>query len=121
MNHIVKKFFLLSFLLSCNSIVAQADYKTEIAHLLEYVKTTECKYIRNGTFHSGPEAVSHIKKKYDYFKNDISSAEDFIRLSATKSTMSGSKYYIKCAGSLKVESGQWLLEELDRYRKKEIK
>jgi len=121
MNHIVKKFFLLSFLLCYNSIAVQADYKTQIAHLLEYVKTTECKYIRNGTSHNGPEAVSHIKKKYNYFKKDISSAEDFIRLSATKSTISGSKYYIKCAGLPKVESGQWLLQELDRYRKKEIK
>lgn len=118
MKHIVKKFFLLSFLLCYSSVETQADYKTEIAHLLEYVKTTECKYIRNGTSHNGTEAVSHIQKKYDYFKNDIGSAEDFIRLSATKSTMSGSKYYIRCAGLPKVESGKWLLKELDRYRKK---
>ena len=117
----MKKLFLLSFLLCCNSIAAQADYNTEIAHLLEYVKTTECKYIRNGTSHNGTEAVSHIKKKYNYYTKDISSAEDFIRLSATKSTLSGSKYYIKCAGLPKVESGQWLLKELDRYRKKESK
>lgn len=121
MNYIVKKFFLLSFLLCYNSIAAQADYKTEIAHLLEYLKTTQCTYIRNGTSHKGTEAFTHIKKKYDYFKNDISSAEDFIRLSATKSTMSGSKYYIKCAGSPKMESGVWLLQELEKYRKKESK
>lgn len=116
-----KKFFLLGFLLFYNSVAAQAAYKTEIAHLLEYVKTTECTYIRNGTSHNGTEAVSHIKNKYNYYKKDISSAEDFIRLSATKSTMSGSKYYIKCPGSPKIESGQWLLKELDRYRKKESK
>ena len=121
MNHIVKKFFLLSFLLSYNSIAAQSDYKTEIAHLLEYVKMTECKYIRNGTSHNGTEAVSHIQKKYNYFQKDIDTAEDFIRLSATKSTMSGSKYYIKCPGSPKIESGVWLLQELDRYRKKSSK
>ena len=121
MNHIVKKFFLLSFLLLYNSVVAQADYKTEIAHLLEYVKATQCKYIRNGTYHDGVKAAAHIKSKYDYFKNDIASAEDFIRLSATESTMFGNKYYIKCPGSSKVESGKWLLKELDRYRKKESK
>jgi len=120
-NKMFKKFFLLSFLLFYSSVAAQADYKTEIAHLLEYVKTTECKYIRNGTYHDGVKAATHIKSKYDYFKNDIASAEDFIRLSATKSTMFGSMYYIKCPGSPKVESGQWLLKELDRYRKKESK
>lgn len=47
-----KKFFLFGFLLFYNSVAAQAAYKTEIAHLLEYVKTTECKYIRNGDVHS---------------------------------------------------------------------
>ena len=116
-----KKFFLLSFLLFYNSVVAQADHKTEIAHLLEYVKTTQCAYIRNGTSHNGVEAANHIKKKFYYYKDDVASAEDFIRLSATKSTISGSKYYIKCSGSPKMESGVWFLQELDRYRKKESK
>jgi len=120
-NKMFKKFFLLSFLLFYSSVAAQADYKTEIAHLLEYVKTTECKYIRNGTYHDGVKAATHIKSKYDYFKNDIASAEDFIRLSATKSTMFGNKYYIKCSGSPKIESRVWLLQELERYRKQESK
>jgi hypothetical protein len=120
MNHIFKKLFLFSFLLYFNVVVVQADQKTEIAHLLEYVKTTPCKYIRNGTFHSGLEAANHIKEKYDYYKNDIASAEDFIRLSATQSTMFGNKYYIKCSGSPKMESSIWLLQELKKYRKKTI-
>ena len=120
-NKTFKKFFLLSFLLFYSSVAVQADQKTEIAHLLEYVKTTECKYIRNGTYHDGVKAAAHIKSKYDYFKNDIASAEDFIRLSATESTMFGNKYYIKCPGSPKIESRIWLLQELDRYRKQESK
>ena len=120
MNHIFKNIFLFSFLLYFNVVVVQADQKTEIAHLLEYVKTTSCKYIRNGTFHSGREAADHIKGKYDYYKNDIASAEDFIRLSATQSTMFRNKYYIKCFGSPKMESSIWLLQELKKYRKKTI-
>ena len=51
----------------------------------------------------------------------VITAEDFIRLSATESTMFGNKYYIQCPGSPKVESGVWLLQELDRYRKQENK
>ncbi len=114
----LKKFLLFSFLLLLNSEAAESNYKAEISHLLNYVKTTQCVYIRNGSEHNGQEAAKHIKSKYDYFESDISSAEDFIRLSATKSTISGTKYYIKCPGSPKIESGQWLLEELGRYRKK---
>lgn len=87
------------------------------AHLLVYVQNSSCKYIRNGEAYDGVAAAKHIKKKYDYYKDDIHTAEDFIRLSATKSTMFGSKYYIKCKGSAKVESSIWLLEELEKYRK----
>ena len=113
----LKKFFLLSFLILFNSEAAESNYKAEIAHLLTYVKNTPCQYIRNGDTHDGTEAAKHIQNKYDYYKDDIHTAEDFIRLSAAKSTMSGSKYYIQCPGSPKVESAQWLLQELDRYRK----
>ena len=112
----MSKKFIWIFIILCTGLLA--DTQAEITHLLNYVKTTQCKYIRNGSEHSGVDAAAHIKKKYDYFKDDIKSAEDFIRLSATKSTMTGSKYYIDCPGSQKVESGKWLLTELKKYRAK---
>ncbi len=108
----------LLLLISLLAVPAFADTTAEINHLLNYVKTTECKYIRNGSEHSGVDAAAHIKKKYDYFKDEIRSAEDFIRLSATKSTMSGNKYYIQCLNSPRVESSKWLLGELKKYRSK---
>ena len=111
----LKKLLLLIPLLV---LPAFADTTAEINYLLNYVKTTQCKYIRNGSEHSGVDAAAHIKKKYDYFKDDIKSAEDFIRLSATKSTMTGSKYYIQCPNFPKVESGKWLLAELKKFRSK---
>ena len=105
-------------LLSLFIIPALADTQAEIDHLLNYVKKTECHYIRNGSVHSGTEAEKHIKAKYDHYKDEIKTAEDFVRLSATKSMMSGSKYYIECPSSPKVESSKWLLAELKRYRNK---
>ncbi len=107
---------LLTLVFSLNAAAIQSGSKAEITHLLTYIETTQCQYIRNGDTHNGPEAVAHINKKYDYYRDDIDSAEDFIRLSATKSMISGSKYYIKCPGSAKVQSSQWLLDELGRYR-----
>jgi len=110
----------LLLLLSLLVIPALADTASEITHLMDYVKKTECTYIRNGTEHNGVDAAAHIKKKYDYYhdKGKIHSAEDFIRLSATRSTMSGKKYMIQCPGKPKIESGKWLLEELKRVRAK---
>lgn len=94
----------------------QAATKDEIQHLLDFVKTTTCQYERNGTLHNGAEAVEHIHKKYQYFKDDIESTEDFIKYSATKSKMSGKHYKIHCDKQAPVKSKDWLLNELALFR-----
>lgn len=96
--------------------VIAADMQQEIDHLLSFVEHTECQYERNGQMYSGKEAVEHIKKKYNYFKNDIDSAEKFVELSATKSTMSGRYYFVHCPNRPKLKSQEWLLHELNNYR-----
>jgi len=95
-----------------------ADMQKEIDHLLQFVEHTECQYERNGQWHSGKEAAEHIKIKYNYFKNRIDSAEKFVELSATKSTMSGKFYFVHCPNRPKLKSQEWLLHELNNYRKK---
>ncbi len=93
-----------------------ADMQKEIDHLLQFVENTECQYERNGEMHSGKKAVEHIRRKYNYFKNEIDSAEKFIELRATKSTMSGKHYLVHCPGRRTLRSQEWLLEELRTYR-----
>jgi len=90
----------------------------EIEHLLNFVSESGCSFIRNGTQHTPTEAVEHIDKKYQYFKDRIDSAEKFIELSATQSTITKKKYTIKCPGKEMVESQRWLLEELKNFRNK---
>ena len=107
----------LILLLSVVPTFAFAKMQSEINHLLNYVKSTECQYERNGTFHQGPEAAQHITKKYKYYEDDIESTEDFIKLSATKSTISGKHYQIHCEGAKPVKSKDWLLKELAAFRK----
>ncbi len=96
-----------------------ASSQDEITHLLSYVKSTDCQYERNGTMHNGEEAAKHINKKYQYYIDDIKSTEDFIRYSATKSTMSGKFYRIHCPNKAVVRSQQWLLTELQAFRLKQ--
>ena len=110
----MKKLLLLLSLLS--TLSAQPTMQQEIDHLLHYVASTECTYIRNGEGHDGKEAHDHILRKYRYFKDDIKTTEDFIRLSATGSLMFKNKYYIQCPGEKKVESAIWLKRELQRFR-----
>ena len=95
---------------------AFADTQQEINHLLEFVANTSCQYERNGSVYDGVRAEKHIKRKYEYFMDKINSAEDFIKYSATKSTMSGKQYKIHCENIATQNSSDWLLDELKKYR-----
>ncbi|MGB6972935.1 MAG: DUF5329 family protein [Desulfobulbales bacterium] len=101
---------ILSFHTSCF-----AGTTEEIASLLLFVELSECTFIRNGKHYDAPEARKHIEKKYNYFKDRIHTAEEFIQYSATKSTMSGQLYRVVCNG-VGMTSSDWLLAELDKVR-----
>ena len=107
----------LGLLLLVFSIPSFAATDDEIKHLLQFVEQTQCQYERNGKMHNGVAAVKHIKKKYQYFLDDIKTTEDFINYSATKSKMSGKYYQVHCNGRSAIKSQDWLLIELKKYRK----
>lgn len=53
---------------------------------------------RNGSKHDAQEAVEHLQKKYNYYRNDIQTTEDFIERSANRSPLSGRAYKLLCPG-----------------------
>lgn len=93
-----------------------ASQKKEVEHLLEYVRTSDYKFERNGKLYDAERAYSHINGKYEYFIDDITSTETFIEYAATKSMMSGRYYMVRCKDSAPVKLADWLNEELERYR-----
>ena len=92
------------------------DQVKEVNHLLNFVKNSGCIINRNGSEHPAEKGVSHIEMKYDYFRDDIKSSEEFIEYSATKSTMSGKYYTVTCPGKKAIKTQDWLLAELKKYR-----
>ena len=94
------------------------DQKPEVEFLIETVRTTNCTFDRNGKKYAGKKAASHLERKYNYYKDEITSTETFIEYSATKSMLSGADYYIICPGEPPVRSQDWLLEKLSEYRQK---
>jgi hypothetical protein len=121
---IMQRLFLryhLAFLLIAATVLvpmdSQADTEIEIKHIIEYIENSKCTFIRNGKEYNTKEALVHIQNKYEYTKRWIKSAEDFIKYTATKSSVSGRPYTVRCDGR-KILCAEWLSEELKRFRKK---
>jgi hypothetical protein len=92
-----------------------ADPEAEIDHLLNFIAGSPCAFIRNGVAYDGAQAVGHIKDKYDHYRDDIRSAEDFIALAASKSAMSGKPYLVNCDGATE-PAADWITRELAAFR-----
>lgn len=87
----------------------------EIEYLTTHLQKSDCTFVRNGANHDTSEALEHINKKYAYFKKKIKTTEDFIKYSATKSTISGNHYSI-ISGETTYDSQKYLLSILKKYR-----
>jgi hypothetical protein len=109
----------ISLIAIVNHVQAQATPQTtqEIKGLLDFVEHSECQFVRNGSEYPGPRAREHLEKKLNYLegKNLVNSAEDFIDLAATKSSMSGRAYEVRCPQGVEPAS-TWLKRELQRQR-----
>ncbi len=87
----------------------------EIDFLKSEITFSSCVFNRNTIHYKGSEAITHINRKQDYFKDKIATSEDFVRLAATKSEISGQNYTVKCDQQTE-NLGDWLLKKLKVYR-----
>jgi hypothetical protein len=93
--------------------------ENEINHLLGLIEQSGCEFFRNGTWYDAQRAQVHLRAKYDALaaNNQIKSAEDFIEKAASKSSMSGQPYQIRCGDGAVMSTNQWFNEALARYRR----
>ncbi len=93
---------------------AQADnHEEQIEYLLTAVGKSDCVFIRNGKEHSAEDAEDHLRMKYRRGKKYVSSTETFVKRIATKSSMSGKRYQIRCAGEDTMPTAEWLQAKLE--------
>jgi hypothetical protein len=112
-----------ALLLSCLCIPAvtaapPSPARAEIDALLARLQLSPCAFNRNGSWHTGAEAKAHLLAKLEYLevRNPIQSTEQFIEQAASKSSMSGQPYLVKCPNAVSVESRRWLLLQLQAIR-----
>jgi Family of unknown function (DUF5329) len=98
------------------AVRAAATPAEEIAHLLSFVATSSCSFMRNGRSYPSTEARAHLEQKYAYVKNRIKTAEDFIEFVASRSSTSGKPYLVRCGRGDEQASSEWFRAELERIR-----
>jgi hypothetical protein len=111
----VKKIALAAALLALSSAAHADPLQDEIAHLIDFVRHSSCIFIRNGSEYDGPKAADHVQAKYDYYKDEIKTVEDFIERAASKSMLSGKPYQVRCDGKTE-PAADWIRTEDSAYR-----
>lgn len=103
--------------MSVSAAVPTPAAKAEIDQLLTRLQSSGCQFERNGSWHDATEARAHIERKYRYLlkKELVGTTEDFIKLAASQSSVSGKPYQVKC-GAEQVTSGRWMTDQLKQVR-----
>lgn len=98
------------------SAAPSAREKQRIDALIAAVEKSGLIFIRNGSEHSAADAASHMRLKFNNAGNRINTAEQFIDYLASKSSITGSPYFLKFPDGRTEKAGIWLhrkLKELD--------
>lgn len=85
-------------------------------YLLSRVQQSNLTFVRNDNKYDGAAAADHIRRKYDYFRDRITTPEQFIELTASRSLTSGREYLVILPDGTTLPLQQWLLGELAAYR-----
>jgi len=92
--------------------------KSEVAAILDHLGSSQCRFFRNGSWHSGAEARDHLRMKYEYLVEQglVATTEDFIAGAGSKSSASGDLYDVQSPDRDAEPSAVWLANELRRIR-----
>jgi hypothetical protein len=94
----------------------------EITQLFSALQSSKCEFFRNNTWYNADKATEHLHRKYDYLlkKGLVTTAESFIDLAATKSSMSDKPYLVRCGKMQPVPSKSWFTGKLKELRARPV-
>ncbi|HBK46340.1 MAG TPA: hypothetical protein DDZ67_07875, partial [Xanthomonadaceae bacterium] len=80
---------------------------------------SDCRFQRNGSWYDGNAARDHLQRKYAYLdkRGLVGSAEQFIERAATRSSVSGRAYRVRCPGQPERDAAGWFGERLGEARR----
>jgi hypothetical protein len=108
----------LLFAAACVAAPPPATVRTEIDALLAALGDSGCRFERNGDWHDAAEARAHLQRKLDHLlkRGAVATAEEFIERAASRSSISGEAYQVKCGSAAPVASSDWLSGRLAAQR-----
>jgi len=90
--------------------------KRKIEFLISSIENLHgAKFIRNGTEHDGKEAAEHLRMKLQKAGSNVQTADDFIRLCASKSYITGKPYLIRSSDGKTIKSERFFREKLKEW------
>jgi hypothetical protein len=88
----------------------------KIEYLIAAIETLpNAQFIRNGTAYEAKDAADHLRLKLRMAGSRVVTAEDFIRLCASVSSVSASPYLIRFADGHTVTSEAFMKEKLAEF------
>jgi len=106
---------ILALILSTGTAVAAPSSveARKIEHLIAAVEQLQnAKFIRNGTAYDARKAADHLRLKLREAGERVASAEDFIRLCGSRSSVSGKPYEIAFDDGKRITSEAFLRAKL---------
>jgi hypothetical protein len=117
MRYVWSLVFCVLALGSCHAAAA-VNETGRIEYLIQSIEQLSgAKFIRNGAAYDAKPAADHLRLKWREAGTRVKTAEQFIELCASRSSVSGQPYRIRFADGTTVASGAFLrakLKELDR-------
>lgn len=120
MNGFLRMFVVVA--LAAPAVIASAaptaKAQREIDGLIAALGDSGCEFERNGSWHDAKAARAHLQKKYDYLRKRgmADTAESFIERGASKSSMSGKPYRVRCPGKAVDTAAHWFEQRLKTLR-----
>jgi predicted RNA-binding protein with PIN domain len=112
---------LLALVLGASALAAQATPSAAEGKLIDTLiqrvsQMSAMVFVRNGSEYNAADAAKHMQAKYDHFRKELVTAEDFIERCASRSEMTGQAYKVKLAGGTVRDANEFLNNELRALR-----
>ena len=90
--------------------------KKKIEFLISSVENLKSvKFIRNGSEYDGKQAAEHLRMKLQKAGGNVQTADDFIRLCASQSFITGKPYMIRLSDGKTIKSEEYFRKKLKEY------